>query len=227
MLGRQADILWAVDCATFSPTPPSRYPYRWQEDLVEEAQEERIQRGQNRSEFDALQGGQALKLPSMGALHLVAHGVRDRPQRYGRAEPQRRWRSPRSMVCAMRASRYFIMIEGAASTMLRTTTIPSATSTTSGVQRDGGGGGGVGGRQRCRQPARARDGGLLRGGPRGWRTDAGGCRGARTKSRSTAGIRDVLFITRTHSTEFLAAADLDQVARHQQDRRRAAHVHQG
>ncbi len=112
MLGRQADILWGGGLRHFLPNttkPGIRTDGR---NLVEEAKKNGFNVVNNRSEFDALQGGQALKLPSM-ALFTSSHMAYE-IDRNATAEPSLKEMALTALNGLRNAGEpYFIMIEGA------------------------------------------------------------------------------------------------------------------
>ncbi|GAC98240.1 repressible alkaline phosphatase [Pseudozyma hubeiensis SY62] len=112
MLGRQVDILWGGGLRHFLPNttkPGIRTDGR---NLVEEAKQRGFNVVNNRSDFDALQGGNAIKLPSM-ALFTASHMAYE-IDRNATQEPSLK----EMALTALNGLRnqdvpYFIMIEGA------------------------------------------------------------------------------------------------------------------
>ncbi|KAJ9474667.1 Repressible alkaline phosphatase [Pseudozyma hubeiensis] len=112
MLGRQVDILWGGGLRHFLPNttkPGIRTDGR---NLVEEAKQRGFNVVNNRTEFDALQGGNAIKLPSM-ALFASSHMAYE-IDRNATVEPSLK----EMALTALNGLRnqnepYFIMIEGA------------------------------------------------------------------------------------------------------------------
>lgn len=112
MLGRQVDILWGGGLRHFLPNttkPGIRTDGR---NLVEEAKQRGFNVINNRTDFDALQGGNAIKLPSM-ALFASSHMAYE-IDRNATQEPSLK----EMALTALNGLRnqnepYFIMIEGA------------------------------------------------------------------------------------------------------------------
>lgn len=112
MLGRQADILWGGGLRHFLPNttkPGIRTDGR---NLVNEAKQRGFNVISNRTDFDALQGGYALKLPSM-ALFTSSHMAYE-IDRNATQEPSLKEMALAALNGLRTANEpYFIMIEGA------------------------------------------------------------------------------------------------------------------
>lgn len=112
MLGRQADILWGGGLRHFLPNttkPGIRTDGR---NLVEEAKERGYDVINNRTAFDALQGGKRLTLPSM-ALFTASHMAYE-IDRNATQEPSLKEMALTALNGLRNADKpYFIMIEGA------------------------------------------------------------------------------------------------------------------
>lgn len=112
MLGRQADILWGGGLRHFLPNttkPGIRTDGR---NLVNEAKQRGFNIVANRSDFDALQGGYNLKLPSM-ALFTSSHMAYE-IDRNATQEPSLKEMALTALNGLRQAGQpYFIMIEGA------------------------------------------------------------------------------------------------------------------
>lgn len=112
MLGRQADILWGGGLRHFLPNTTKPGIRTDSRNLVEEAKKRGFNVVNNRTDFDALQGGNNLKLPSM-ALFTASHMAYE-IDRNATLEPSLKEMALTALTGLRNQNEpYFIMIEGA------------------------------------------------------------------------------------------------------------------
>lgn len=112
MLGRQVDVLWGGGKRHFLPNTTSPGIRKDGRNLIEEAKKVGFNVINNRTDFDALQGGKALKLPSM-ALFASSHMAYE-VDRNATLEPSLKEMALTALNGLRNQNQpYFIMIEGA------------------------------------------------------------------------------------------------------------------
>ncbi|SPO27968.1 probable PHO8 - repressible alkaline phosphatase vacuolar [Ustilago trichophora] len=112
VLGRQVDLLWGGGLRHFLPNTTSPGIRKDGRNLVEEAKKRGFNLVNNRTAFDNLQGGNALKLPSM-ALFSSSHMAYE-IDRNATVEPSLKEMALTALNGLRNANEpYFIMIEGA------------------------------------------------------------------------------------------------------------------